>query len=196
MNTRDYLTKIHTHLQDHNTYKPRTYQCTPIEYMHSQHIIDKANMEFLLPPKNTCTPLSYGLPKIHKTDCPLCPIVSGCDGPTDHLPAYITHFIQPLASNLPSHIKDTKHFINLIEKLPHFPSNTFLVTADVRSLYSNIPHEKDIADVIHFMEKYRHLLPTNCPPPHIVCNILDFILKHSTFKFIDTHINQYLGTYM
>ena len=66
-------------------------------------------MEFLLPPKNTYTyytPLFYGIPKIHKPSCLLRPIVSGCDGPTDHLSAYITHFIQPLASNLPSRIKD------------------------------------------------------------------------------------------
>ena len=151
---------------------------------------------FLLPPKNTRTPLFDWHPKIHKPDCPLRPIVSGCDGPTDHLSAYITHFIQLVACNLPSHIKDTKHFINLIEKLPPFPSNALLVTADITSLYSNIPHKEDIAAVMHFMEKYRHLLPTNCPPPHIVYNILDFILKHSTFKFIDTHINQIIGTYM
>ena len=43
MNTKDYLTKIHTHLQDRNAYKPLTYNaasaivndaCTLIEYMH------------------------------------------------------------------------------------------------------------------------------------------------------------------
>ena len=44
------------------------------------------------------------------------------------------------------------------------------------------------------MEEYKHLLPTNCPPPHIVRIILDFILKHSTFKFMDTRIHQVLGT--
>ena len=68
MNTRDYLTKIHTHLQDHTTYKPLTHNptsaiakdaCTLIEYLRSQHIIDKATMEFLLPPKYTRTPLFY-----------------------------------------------------------------------------------------------------------------------------------------
>ena len=62
MNTKDYLTKIHTYLQDHNTYKPLTYTpasaiindaCTLIEYIHSQHIIGKATKEFLLPPKKT-----------------------------------------------------------------------------------------------------------------------------------------------
>ena len=44
MNTRGYLTKIHTHLQDRNTYKPLTYNpasaivndaCTLTEYIHS-----------------------------------------------------------------------------------------------------------------------------------------------------------------
>ena len=50
--------------------------------------------------------------------------------------------------------------------------------------------------VLHFMGEYKHLLPSNCPPPYIVHIILDFILKHSTFKFIDTHIHQILGTSM
>ena len=115
MNTRDYLTKIHTHLQDRNTYKPLTYNppsakvndtCTIIEYIHCQHIIDKVTKGFSLPPKNTRTPLFNGLPKIHKPGCFLRPIVSACDGPTDHLSAYITHFIWSLAGNLPQHVKD------------------------------------------------------------------------------------------
>ena len=200
MNTRDYLAKIHTHLQDHNTYKPLTYNptsaivndtCTLIEYIHSQHIIDKATKEFLLPPKNTRTPLFYGPPKIHKPGCPPRPIVSGCGGPTDHLSAYFTHFIQSLASNLPSHVKDTKHFLSLIEKLPPMPPNTILVTADVTSLYTNIPHEEGIAALIYFMQEYKHLLPINCPPPHIVRIILDFILKHSTLARSDLWTNIY-----
>ena len=151
-------------------------------------------MEFLLPPKNTHTCVFYGLLKIHKPDCPLHPIVSACDGPTYHFSAYITHFIQSLASNRSLHIKGTKDFLKLIEKLPPLPPNALWVTADVTSLYTNILHEEGIAAGIHFMEKYRHPLPTICPPPHIVRIILDFILKYSTFTFIDTHIQQVLGT--
>ena len=37
--------------------------------MHFQQIIEKATMEFLLPPKNTRTPFFYGLPKINKPGC-------------------------------------------------------------------------------------------------------------------------------
>ena len=119
--------------------------------MHSQHIVDKATMEFLMPPKINRAPLFYGLPKIHKSGCLLRPIVSGCDGPTDLLSSYITHFIQ--SSNPPSHIKDTKHFLNLIEKLPSLPRISLFVTVDVTSLYTNIPHKEGTAAVIHFMGK-------------------------------------------
>ena len=78
-------------------------------------------MEFVQPPRNTRTPLFHGLPEVHKPDCSLRSIVSGCDGPTDCLPSCITYFIQPLANNLPSHIKDTKHFIEISQ--PHLKSS-------------------------------------------------------------------------
>ena len=134
MSRRDYLSKIYTHLQEDNTYKPLTHvsisriandALTLIEYMHSEDIIGKATIEFLLPPKNTRKPLFYGLPKINKPDCPLRPIISGYNGPTGHLSAYSTYFIQPLSSNLPSNIKNTKHFLNLIENPPPLPTIAF-----------------------------------------------------------------------
>ena len=83
MNTRDFLTKILTLLKDRNTYKPLTYNPTSaivndvytlIEYMHSQHIIAKVTIEFLLPPKIARTPLVYELPKTHKPGCLLRPM--------------------------------------------------------------------------------------------------------------------------
>ena len=85
MNTKDYLTNPTSAIVN-DTW-------TLIEYIHSQHIIDKTTKEFLVPPKNTQTPLFYWVPKIHKPGCPLRSIASGFDGPTDHLSTYITHFI-------------------------------------------------------------------------------------------------------
>ena len=136
--------------------------------------IDKATKEFLLPPKNTRTSHFYGLPKNHKPDCPPRDIVSGFDGPTDHLSPCVTHFIQPRASNI---------FLTSLKN-----SHRFLI--------HKLPHKEGIAAVIHFMGEYKQPLPTKCPPPHIVCIILDFILKHRTFKSMDMHIHQILGTSM
>ena len=80
------------------------------------------------------------------------------------------------------------HFLSLIEKLSPLPPNAFLLAADVTSVHRNIPHD-DIATVIHFMEEYKHLLPTNCPTPNIVYAILNFFLKYSTLDFMDRHIH-------
>ena len=89
-------------LRHHNSYKLLTHNPTNakahdartlMHYMHSQYIIDMTTMKFLLPPKNTCTPLFYGLPKINKLNCSLYRIVSECDPPTHRLSSYITHSV-------------------------------------------------------------------------------------------------------
>ena len=48
--------------------------------------------------------------------------------------------------------------------------------------------------MIYFMEECKRLLPTNCPLSLLVRIILGFILKHSTFRFMDMHMQQILGT--
>ena len=129
LNTRDYLTKIHAHLQHHITYKLLTHNPvkavahngrTLTHYMRFQHIID--------------TNIIIRLHKIYNSNFTLRPIGSGLDGSTNRFSLYITHFIQPLANNLPSHTKDKKHFLNLYEYLPPLLTNALSVTADFMSL--------------------------------------------------------------
>jgi hypothetical protein len=45
--------------------------------------------------------------------------------------------------NLPSHIKDTTDYLKKMENLT-IAENTTLVTMDVTSLYTNIPHDDGI----------------------------------------------------
>ena len=80
MDRRGNLTKIPTHHYEHNTYKLHTHNTknaiahdarTHVHYMHSQHIIDTATMEILLPPWNTHIPLFYGLSKKYPSQTPL-----------------------------------------------------------------------------------------------------------------------------
>ena len=153
MKTRDYLTKIYADLQDHSTCKLFIHNPTNGITHDARTLTHCMYYCLLLPFRNTRTALFYGLSKIHKPSCPLRPIVSGCDGPTDNLSFYITHFIQPPANNLRPHIKDTKNFLNLIKNLPPLTTNALLVTADVTSLHSNIQHDDSVSAIIHFMEK-------------------------------------------
>ena len=115
LNKHDYINKINDHLNDTNTYEQLNFNPTShisydantfIDFLNTRHHIDYDTKCFLQPKNPTRTPIFYGLPKIHKPNTPLRPIVSGFDSPTDNLARYITHFLQLLAQLLPSHIKD------------------------------------------------------------------------------------------
>ena len=64
--------------------------------------------ETTLTPAASRTPRLYGLPKIHKLDVPLWPIVSSINSPTYHLAKYVTEVIGPLAGQTSSFVKNSK----------------------------------------------------------------------------------------
>ena len=57
---------------------------------------------------------SNTLTKIHKPTPVGRPIISGCDGPTEKLSAFIDKLLQPIAKKQQSYIKDTTDFINFL----------------------------------------------------------------------------------
>ena len=206
MDTETYIAKMQLeHLDNTSNYKPLTYDPTKsiarevrnvVQYLWVRHYIDETTTKFLLPHEPTRTPIIYGQPKIHKTGHPLRPIVSGCDGPTDNLSKYVTHFIQPLAERLPTYLKDSKQFLSFLDVIPPLPHNAILVTADVTSLYTNIPQGEGIQATMNSIRQNKESLPEYAPPPHVFHILLETILQHSTFRFGTNHYQQTQGTSM
>ena len=104
----------------------------------------------------------YFLPKIHQkiTPSPGRPICNTIDTPTMNLSRWVDIQLQPLVKNLPSYLKDDNHFLQKIDKINKnrtLPRDALLVTCDVRSLYTNIPHKEGLEALKkHFiMRKYR-----------------------------------------
>ena len=88
----------------------------------------------------------YILPKIHKNkdDPPGRPIVSASSHPTERISEFVDYQLNPSVPKLPSYIKDTTHFLRKLDSLPELPDGCLLVTLDVSSLYTNIPHKEGI----------------------------------------------------
>ena len=97
---------------------------------------------------------------------------------------------------LPSYIRDSKHFLQLLESLPPLPENAILVTANVTSLYTNIPHEEGIESVLHYMKLHANTLPPDAPSPHTIGILLETILMNNNFSLMDKHFLQLVGTAM
>ena len=110
-----------------------------VQRMHHDKIIDDDTRRFLIQtdPKPG---RFYILPKIHKQGNPGRPIVSSNSHPTERISQFVDYHLKPLLQTTQSFIKDTTHFLHKLEQLGQLPNNAFLVTLDVSSLYTNIPH--------------------------------------------------------
>ena len=63
-----------------------------------------------------CTPLLYGLPKIHKPDIPLRPIASFIQSPSYQLSKHLAHILSPLVGNTDSHVTNSSEFASFIQE--------------------------------------------------------------------------------
>jgi hypothetical protein len=91
----------------------------------------------------------YILPKIHKIKIPGRPILANCGSKTERLSIFINECIKHLPPLLPSYVRDTFHFVSLIQGLS-LPSTALLATADIVSLYPNVSHQEGIEDTLFF----------------------------------------------
>ena len=97
------------------------------------HIDNMTGKWLSLTPNPVQIPVFYTLTKIHKPTPVGRPIISGCDGPTERISAFVDHLIQPIAQKQASYLKDTTDFLNFIEKTK-LPKSTILASMDVTSL--------------------------------------------------------------
>jgi hypothetical protein len=94
-----------------------------------------------LTPYHSKYPHLYGLPKIHKPDIPLRPIVSSIDSPSYGLAEFLHKILSPLAGNTSSFMKNSEHFITLIKDI-NLQNKDYLVSFHVVSLFTNVPVEE------------------------------------------------------
>ena len=145
--------------------------------------------------ENSQTPLFYGLSKIHKifdSFPPLRPIVSGFDSCTCNLSKFVDSFLKFQAQKCKSYIRDTKDFLIKLSSIKNIPANSFLVTMDVSSLYTNIDHEEGAEACFKKLEERKN----KSIPSIVIKNLILIILKSNSFRFGNEHYRQVTGTAM
>ena len=105
----------------------------------------------------------------------------------------IDKVIKPLTIHVKSYIKDSIHFFNKCTR--NVTNETVLVTFDVCSLYTSIPHELGIEAVKFYIEKHPETIQKRFELNFILESI-DFILKNNTFMFNGENYLQLCGTAM
>ena len=142
--------------------------------------------------ENPKTPRFYMLPKIHKPNNPGRPVVSSVNSPSSNISQYADFYLQPIVQSLKAYIKDTTDFINKIDGITELPAESILVTMDVRSLYTNIPHREGINAVAKALENIKETQIST----RVIIKLLSLILHLNNFSFNGKHYQQTQGCTM
>ena len=103
-------------------------------------------------------------------------IVNGIGSVTEKISAYVDTFLRRTVPRIPNYIKDTTNFLNILKHL-EIQNTDLLVTIDIKSLYTNIPHTEGIAAITKMMED------TGLDTLHrmFICNLAHHVLTENYF---------------
>ena len=209
LNTVDYVNKITSMLQDTMVYTQVTEDPTNTTKELADRLIDElfnfnyinkkqqANLQRFKP----TTPKFYGIPKVHKENIPLRPIVSQINGPTMKINELVDYYLSVAEKQIPTLFKDSTSFLQFIEQYKNtVTEHTFFVTLDITSLYTNIPHEEGIKLVCDYYEETLQFWSSTANPPPVTRQylhiLIKFILDNCTFSFGHLLYKQNFGTTM
>ncbi len=149
-------------------------------------------------PSGSKAGIIYGLPKIHKEDAPLRPIISSIGTYNYHLAKYLVEILNPLTDDFPLILKDSFDFINRVSQLDHDENQT-IASFDVVSLFTNIPVNETIEIIL---DKCYDKKSTNKNDTYHGLErkdlkaLLEICTKHSHFQFQGDYYEQCDGVSM
>lgn len=142
---------------------------------------------------NQTSPKFYGLPKIHKLELSVRPIISSINAPNSKLANMLKDVLtKAYNSNNDYYVRDTFEFAEFIKE-KQLPRDYVIISLDVVSLYSNIPFELVTKSVNKHWERISEYTNLNL---NNFLEILRFIFETTYCKFNNNYFKQILGTPM
>ena len=199
MNTTHYIQEAQRQLLNPEHYKLLTSDPTTNYNKYIHHLTDQAwrlgiindTTKENLQTKNPRISTFYMLPKIHKPGNPGRPIVNTTGSTTENISAFVDAHLRQYIPRIPSYVKNTTHFINIMRNIQLDPED-LLVTIDVSSLYTKIPHSEGIAAINRMMEE----TGTDTLLKMLISNLAYQVLTKNYFSFNGKLYDQTQGTAM
>lgn len=194
----DYNSKVETFLKDNNF---KILPTNPINKFTRQlnsilrtlsYFLDSHDCPKNLLPGNPITPRLYGLPKIHKLDCPIRPVVSFVNTPSCMISKFILNLIMQLTCFKPKNgIKNSKDFA---DKLHNFdlPNKNIMVSFDVTNLFTMVPRDEAVVMVKDLL----YMKGVDTERVVNILSVLNICLKQNFFKFNNSCYEQEDGLAM
>ena len=143
MNTVDYVKEAQRQLFNQQHYKTLDRDPTNPYNRYVHHHIDQAwrmgiideNTQENLQAMNPKIASFYLLPKIHKPNNPGRPIGNSIGSVTEMISAFVDEHLRKFTPRIPSHVKNTTHFINITKNIQLDPDDLLVTTELCTSTY-------------------------------------------------------------
>ena len=111
-------------------------------------------------PTGAGSPKFYGLPKIHKQDTPLRPIVSSTGTVSYNTSKGLANILKSLVGWTTHHLINTKDFIQQIKDVKLLPDET-IIFYDIKALFTSVPIQPVINIIKNKLENDKDLKTQN-----------------------------------
>ena len=146
-------------------------------------------------PTGCVPPKLYGLPKIHKPDTPLRPIVSSCGSVTYGVAKELAKILKPLVGKSPHHNNRTQDFVEQAKHITLAPGEC-LSSYGVSALFTSVPVDPSLNIIMDLLEKDHNLKERTVMEVSDIILLLEFCLKNTYFSFQDEFYEQVEGAAM
>lgn len=197
MDSEEYDSKVKQLLQDTSTYTPLEEAPTPKLKGELVNILKECKEDNVMSnqlyrqlyPKREEVPKFYGLPKIHKKDYPLRPVMPNVGSISHPVAKYLANTMGPLVGQTPQNVNNSVDFANKISDVFVPPGQT-LVSYDVSSLFTSIPVPDALQCAKAKLESESSWREkTTLSLEHII-KLLEFVLSATCFVYRGTSYKQ------
>ena len=183
MDRQDYISKANN-LLSQNTYRSIPWDPTNtiknkliniLEGVKSQTGLNNQTYKAMYP--TGCVPPKFcGLPKIHKPDTPLRPIVSSCGSVTYGVAKELAKILKPLVGKSPHHTSSTQDFVEQVRHIALVPGEC-LSSYDVSAFFTLVLIDPALKNIKDLLEKDPTLKDRTVMGVNDIILLLEFCLK-------------------
>ena len=190
MKKEEYREKCGMLLEDRKTYqklksdptaKYKKQFIAALKVLKERNVIPPALHKRLYPTTDQ-PPRFYGLPKVHKQNMPLRPIVSSIGTISYECARYLADVLSPLVGKTRHHVKIINAFALEVMKQRVGPDEE-MRSYDVSALFTSVPVDKALIVIKKQLEEDTTLSDRTPLAPEDITNLLELCLKCTYFQF-------------